>query len=122
MLVVEDDRTLRELYRTVLREAGYEVGAVEDGTDALHRVEHWTPDVVVLDLALPRLDGRDLRHELRSRPETRDVPVVVVTGTDTSDLDQNDFAAILRKPINPDALVDAVNAAVRSRREPAEPA
>jgi len=119
VLVVEDDRALRELYRSVLREAGYEVGAVEDGTDALHRIEHWTPDVVVLDLALPRLDGRDLRHELRSRPETRDVPVIVVTGTDASDLDQNDFAAILRKPIDAEALVNAVNSAVRGIRRAA---
>ena len=122
ILVVEDDRALRELYRTVLREAGYEVGAVEDGTDALRRIEHWTPDVVVLDLALPHLDGRDLRHELRARPETRDVPVVIVTGTDTSDLDQKDFAAILRKPIDADALVSAVNAAVSgARRAATEP-
>lgn len=122
MLIIEDDRALRELYRSVLRQAGYEVGAVEDGTDALHRIEHWTPDVVVLDLALPRLDGRDFRHELRSRPETRDTPVVIVTGTDASDLDQKDFAAILRKPIDADALVKAVDDAVRGiRRAAAEP-
>ena len=119
MLIVEDDRALRELYRSVLREAGYEVGAVEDGTDALHRIEHWTPDVVVLDLALPRLGGRDFRHELRARAETRDTPVVIVTGTDTSDLDRKDFAAILRKPIDVDALVAAVNDAVRGIRRAA---
>ena len=116
MLIVEDDRALRELYRSVLRQAGYEVGAVEDGTDALHRIEHWSPDVVVLDLALPRLDGRDFRHELRSRPETRDTPVIIVTGTDTSDLDEKDFSAILRKPIEADALVTAVDAAIRGIR------
>lgn len=45
VLIVEDDRAVRELYRNVLRQAGYEVGAVEDGTDALRRIEHWTPDV-----------------------------------------------------------------------------
>jgi CheY-like chemotaxis protein len=119
VLIVEDDRTLRELYRSALRTAGYEVGAVEDGTDALHRVEHWTPDVVVLDLALPRLDGRDLRHELRSRPDTRNIPVIVVSGTDTSDLKPQDFAAILRKPIDVDVLVQAVDNAVRNARRTA---
>ncbi len=119
VLIVEDDRALRELYRNVLRQAGDEGGAVEDGNDALHRLEHWTPDAVILDLALPRLDGRDLRHELRARPETRDVPVIIVTGTDTSDLDHKDFAAILRKPIDGDALVNAVDAAVRGIRRTA---
>lgn len=116
VLIVEDDRALRELYRSILRQAGYEVGAVEDGTDALHRIEHWTPDAVVLDLALPRLDGRDLRHELRARPATRDVPIIIVTGTDTSDLDRKDFAAILPKPIQADTLVAAVDAAIRGVR------
>ena len=122
LLIVEDDRGLRELYRSALRQAGYEVGAVEDGTDALWRIDEWTPDVVVLDLALPRLAGRDLRHELRSRPDTRDVPIVVVTGTDSSDLDPNDFAAILRKPIELEALVNAVDDAVRGvRRRSGDP-
>lgn len=121
VLVVEDDRALRELYRAVLRQAGFEVGAVEDGTDALHRIEHWTPDAVVLDLALPRLGGRDLRHELRSRPPTRDVPVVV-SGSHTSDIEPNEFAAILCKPIDVDALVKAVDTAIQGgRRAAAEP-
>jgi CheY-like chemotaxis protein len=119
VLIVEDDRALRELYRSALRDAGYEVGAVEDGTDALWRIDQWTPDVVVLDLGLPRLSGRDLRYELRSRPDTRNVPVVVVTGTDTSDLDPDQFASILPKPTTPDAVVRAVDDAVRGIRRSA---
>jgi twitching motility two-component system response regulator PilH len=116
VLIVEDDRSLREMYRSALREAGYEVGVVEDGTDALWRIDEWTPDVVVLDLALPRLSGRDFRYELRGRRETRNVPVVIVSGTDTSDLNPNEFAAILHKPITPDALVKAVDDAIRGVR------
>jgi CheY-like chemotaxis protein len=116
VLVVEDDRSLREFYRTVLRTAGYEVGAVEDGIDALRRLEHWTPDVILLDLALPQMDGRDLHLELRAGRETRAIPVVVVSGLDTSDLKPNEFAAILRKPVDADALVDAINAAVQIRQ------
>ena len=111
-MIVEVDRSLRELYRSALRQAGYEVGAVEDGTDAVWRIDEWTPDVIVLDLTLPRLAGRDLRHELRSRPDTRDVPIVVVTGTDSSDLDPNDFAAILCKPIKVEVMVNAVDDAI----------
>lgn len=113
VLIVEDDRQLRDLYRSALRNAGYEVGAVEDGTDALRRLEEWTPDVVVLDLSLPRLPGRDLFHELRSRRETRLTPIVIVTGSDASDLDHTSFASILRKPIALDGLVEAVDNALR---------
>ena len=91
------------------------MGSVEDGTDALHRIEEWIPDVIVLDLVLPRLSGRDLYQELRTRRDTRDVPIVVVSGTDTSDLDVTRFAAILRKPVDSEALVRAVDTAVRRR-------
>ncbi len=115
VLVVEDDPGLRELYRSVLRAAGYAVVAVEDGVDALRRVEHDPPDAVVLDLGLPRLNGRDVQRELKSSPDTRDIPIVVVSGTDTSDLDPADFACVMHKPINADALIRAVQNCVRRR-------
>lgn len=76
--------------------------------------DEWTPDVVVLDLALPRLDGRDLYYELRSRPDTRHIPIVVVTGSDTSDLDAKVFTSILRKPGSPLPEIDDIRSA-RSR-------
>jgi two-component system, OmpR family, phosphate regulon response regulator PhoB len=114
--VVEDDRALREFYRTTLRSGGYEVGAVEDGTDALRRMEDWTPDVLVLDLGLPQMDGRDLHHELRARRETRGIPIVIVSGNDTSDLNPADFACVLHKPVTGDVLLSAVGDALRGRR------
>lgn len=121
MLVIEDDRALREYYRTALRSAGYDVGAVEDGTDALRRLEHWKPDVIVLDLALPQTNGRDLHHELCSSRDTRGIPIVIVSGTDITDLDPRDFAAILHKPVDPDALIKTVDNAIRVRRDAREP-
>jgi CheY-like chemotaxis protein len=113
ILVVEDDPTLRELYRSTLRAAGYAVVGVEDGLDALRLIEGGKPRAVVLDLALPRLDGREVSKELRSNAATQDIPVVIVTGTDSSDLDPKHFACVLKKPIHPDALVEAVQKCVR---------
>lgn len=69
----------------------------------------------MLDLALPRLSGRAVSRELRAHASTRDIPVILVTGTDTSDLDPDQFCFILRKPINPDTLVEAVQKCVRNR-------
>jgi DNA-binding NarL/FixJ family response regulator len=71
------------------------------------------PDVVVLNLGLPRLGDRNFRLELRSRADTRHVPIVVISGGDVSDLDPTDFASILRKPIGVDVLVEAVDKAIR---------
>ena len=96
------------MYRTVLTLAGYAVIAVEDGVDALRQFEWNEPDAVVLDLGLPRLGGRDVQREMASHRQTQTVPIVVVTGSDTTDLIESDFACIMRKPINPQSLVDAV--------------
>ncbi len=116
ILVVEDDASLRELYRAALRTVGYAVVAVEDGIDALRRVERHPPEAVVLDLGLPRLNGRDVQRELRAGPDTQHIPIVVVSGNDTSDLDPADFACVLKKPVGPDALIDAVQNCLRRRR------
>ena len=116
ILVVEDDANLRNLYRTALTSAGYAVVAVEDGIDALRRVASKAPQAVVLDLALPRMDGRDVSRELRARPDTRDIPIVVVSGTDMRDLNPEDFACLLHKPIHPEALVYAVERCLRRAR------
>lgn len=114
VLVVEDDADLRTLYRTTLRSAGYAVFAVDDGIDALQYVEQKVPAAVVLDLGLPRLDGRDVQRELAARPQTQRIPIVVVTGQ-TADINERDFACVLHKPIEPDALVSAVQKCLKRR-------
>lgn len=121
VLIIEDDRQLRELYRASLKLAGYSVTAVEDGISALHIIDVHIPDVIVLDLVLPRLSGRDVFKELQAKPSARGIPIVVVSGTDTSDLNANDFARVLSKPVDADALVKAVDEAVRGvRRAPSQ--
>ena len=113
ILVVEDDPQLRELYRQALRAAGYVVAAVEDGVDALRQIEHSRPALVVLDLSLPRVNGRDVNRELKSRPDTSTIPVVVVSGADISPDEAKDFACVCRKPCDADRLVQAVDQCLR---------
>jgi CheY-like chemotaxis protein len=116
ILIVEDDPSLRELYRGALSAEGYAVVAVEDGFDALRLIEGSAlPSAVVLDLELPRLGGRDVYQELRARAETSAIPVVVVTGSDTRDLNPGNFACILRKPVSVDSLVEAVERCIKRR-------
>jgi DNA-binding response OmpR family regulator len=113
ILVVEDDAPLRDLYRTALRAAGYAVVGVEDGLDALRLVDNQQPAAIVLDLGLPRLNGRDVQRELKTDPVTAGIPVIVVTGSDTSNLDPVEFPCILRKPTSPEALIVAVETCLR---------
>ena len=114
VLVVEDDPELRALYRAMLQMEGFAVVAVEDGVDALRHIEVDPPDAVVLDLGLPRLGGRDVHREITGRMEMRGIPIVVVTGEPIDDLDPKVFACILRKPLDPQSLINAVRDCLRN--------
>lgn len=115
-LVVEDDRDARELFRSTLRGEGYNVVAVEDGVEALTYLNSHTPSAVVLDLGLPRLHGRDVLSEMAAQGLTQDVPVVVVTGDANALLHERDYACVLRKPIDPDDLIETVRRCISKRR------
>lgn len=81
VLVVEDDASLRHLAGVTLEDAGCLVQATGDGRRALQLAADRPPDVVVLDVDLPGLDGREVARALRDDPATADVPIVVVTGS-----------------------------------------
>jgi two-component system phosphate regulon response regulator PhoB len=117
VLIVEDDPALRALYRALLQMEGYVVMAVEDGLDALQQIEIDPPAAVVLDLGLPRLGGRDVQREMTARIETRGIPIIIVTGEPTDDLDPDEFPCILRKPLEPHALITAVRDCLRPTLE-----
>ena len=113
MLVVEDDPELRELFREALSANRYRVSVASDGLAALQVIDQAEPDVVVLDLGLPRVSGWDVYRELRSRPTTADPLIVVVTANEPLDIRPQDVAAFLQKPVDPLVLVDTVAAVLR---------
>jgi DNA-binding response OmpR family regulator len=115
VLIVEDDPELRTLYRTALSLAGYSVIGVSDGVDALRHIDADPPDLMVLDMGLPRLGGGDVRREIESHAETATIPIVVVTG-DARGLNTSHFACVLQKPIDLDTLVRTVERCLRNAR------
>jgi DNA-binding response OmpR family regulator len=108
ILVVEDDAQLGSLYRTALGIAGFSVRLATDGLQALREIDADPPHLIVLDLSLPYVDGLAVRQELAAQAHTRDIPVVVVTGSPL-DLSHLDVPCVMRKPVNPDDLVRAVH-------------
>lgn len=113
VLIVEDDLALRRMYRTALTLAGFDVVEANDGLAALHFLEDRAPDLVVLDLMLPTMSGLVVQQEIAAHAHTRNIPIVVVTGSDLA-LDHLDVPCVLRKPVSPEALVDAVQACLAS--------
>ena len=113
ILVVEDDEDLRRLYRTALTLSGYDVFEVGDGLEALQRIDHSPPDLVILDLLLPRMSGLIVQQEIAAQAVTREIPIVVITGS-SIDAGEMDVACFLRKPVSPDRLVDAVRKCLAS--------
>src|SRR5687768_5455312 len=107
LLVVDDDEDLREIFRTALVLAGYEVKEAADGLEALRSIDADPPDAVVLDLKMPHVSGYDVLYDLSVQAHTRKIPVVVVTGC-ADNLDHVDAACVLRKPVLPEELIRAV--------------
>ena len=111
VLVVEDEKDLRDLWSTALKSGGFDVREADDGVSALRLIEHSQPDIIVLDLLLPMLDGVSVRQEVAAHARTQHIPVIVVTGS-AIDVSGLNVAALLRKPIEPDVLVAAVRNAL----------
>ena len=109
VLLVEHDRYLRMLFELALLRKGFEVRAAEDGLDALYCIEAYTPDVIVLNLDVPRVSGADVLAELESTPRTCDIPVVVIAGAGGTPANTN-VRRVLRRPVGAAKLIAAVEA------------
>jgi CheY-like chemotaxis protein len=112
ILVIEDDPEVRDSYRSALRAAGFAAVGVEGCFAAIRLTEFQPPCAIIVDLSLPGLDGGEVQRVLKSNPQTRDVPVVVITGTDIRDLNLKDVACVLRTPVTVETLVAAVRQTV----------
>lgn len=101
ILIVDDEMGIRELLKIALRPLNLNILEASDGDEALNRVGEARPDLVILDLMMPRMDGADVLRALRSDPHTADLPVVVFSAYPLTKAEQRelDFAPtrILRK-------------------------
>ncbi len=79
ILLVEDDRSLVEVLKYNLSQAGYSVIAALDGQDGLNQARLQLPDIILLDVMIPVLDGIEVCKRLRANPDTRDIPLIILT-------------------------------------------
>ena len=107
ILIIDDDTAVRESITDVLESADYEVDQARNGLEGLERARAFRPDVVVVDLMMPVMDGLEFRAALGRDPDLAGTPVLFVTAADsprtTSDVDP-----VLRKPFGLEPLLTAV--------------
>jgi type II secretory ATPase GspE/PulE/Tfp pilus assembly ATPase PilB-like protein len=120
VLLVDDEDSLRKVMRDLLERDGYAVSEARDGVQALDQIDRVGPDIIVLDLNLPGLDGYGVLSHLRSRPATASIPVIVLTAKGDEDnevrvfeLGADDF---LTKPFRARALSARLEAVLGRRR------
>jgi len=109
VLVADDDEDILALVGLRLERAGYEVLTAKDGIEALEVVEQRTPEIAVVDVMMPRMDGHELVRRLRARPETASIPILILTAAVHDRVAEASAAAgadaQMRKPFSPRDLV-----------------
>lgn len=112
ILIIEDDTEVRELIKVHLTHAGHGVREATDGDAGIAMTNEAAPDLIVLDIKMPRMDGVSVMKALRAAPETRDVPVIALSALNQAqmrdDMHGLGCAAYVSKPINIDAFLDHV--------------
>ena len=88
-LLIDDDELVRRGVRQALEPIGWKVTEAENGQVAVEAIAAARPDVIILDLMMPKMDGFEFLDELRSRPDWREIPIVVITAKDLTDEDRN---------------------------------
>jgi CheY-like chemotaxis protein len=111
VLIVDDDRVIQELLRVNLELEGYTVEVASDGEEALTQFDAFHPQLVLLDVMMPKLDGWQVARRLKGSPERRDVPIVMLSAKQRDQEAQPDdlgVAAYVTKPFDPIKLLDLV--------------
>jgi len=79
ILIIEDDKSLVKMYKTKLKIEGFETGVAFDGLEGLEKLKTFSPDLILLDLAMPKMDGFVFLEKLKKEPKWQKTPVVILT-------------------------------------------
>ena len=112
VLLVEDNEDNRIIYSTVLRHLGYEVLEAQDGVEAVELARSALPDLILMDISIPRMDGWEATRILRGDPRTHAIPIIALTAHALADdrerATEVGFSSYLAKPIEPRVVVAEV--------------
>lgn len=123
VLIVEDHPPMRRMLEEALASIGFGTTSVSNGAEALEHLATATPDLIITDYIMPRLNGIQLANSLRTRPEWADIPVVVVSSVDSDEVERAGASAgikhVIGKPFSRETIVSVVNQVFGSRTQSA---
>jgi two-component system, cell cycle response regulator DivK len=112
LLLVEDNEDNRTIYSTLLRHLGYDVIEAQNGVQAIELARSERPDLILMDISIPEMDGWEATRILRGDPVTKDIPIVALTAhaleDDRERAAEVGFSSYLAKPIEPRAVLAEV--------------
>ena len=125
VLVVDDFEDNRAMYAEFLRYSGFDVTEASDGAEAIEKATALRPDVVIMDLSLPIVDGWEATRRLKAEPKTRDIPIVALTGHALEGHSQGAREAgcnrFLAKPCLPETLLETLRELLPGVAPPGRP-
>ena len=113
ILVVDDERYMVRLVEYNLKKSGYEVVTASDGVEAMEKISEGRPDLILLDIKMPRMDGYEVCKMLKQKKETRDIPVIIVSIiSDREQAMAMGARSYIMKPFSPSVLLEEVKLAL----------
>ena len=120
ILVIEDYSDTRRLISVLLRKKGYNVIEAEDGLEGFLKASGTKPDLIIMDLALPEMDGIEAARRIHETPKLSQIPIIALSAYLTPEVEEEVLAAgcveMFPKPFDPDSLLDCIDSTLKSAR------
>jgi len=118
IMVVDDEESMRELIRAIMETSGYAVTTAVDGNDCIEKLRKEKPDLVIMDMMMPGMTGKETVEKIRSNPNTKDVRVMFLTVTTFSDVRKDEIKKLIvsdyvLKPFDNEDLLKRVSQAIK---------
>jgi DNA-binding response OmpR family regulator len=111
ILAVDDDKDILEVLQLILEDSGYEVETLSDGHFLFEKIKSHTPDLILLDIMLGNLDGRELCRDVKTKLETHNIPVILISASHNVTDHMNQIGspnAFIAKPFDINDLLDTI--------------
>jgi CheY-like chemotaxis protein len=115
VLIVDDEEDVRAYLSDILKDAGYAVRQASDGIQAMESIQERRPDLVLLDLLMPRETGTGLFRRMHNKSELKGIPIIIISGLAGRNIAVSKDVPVFDKPIDENELIDAVQGMLSER-------